>query len=148
MPSSELAYKALYVALETRWKSVARPAGYYDDVFVETSGPTSAGSFMLITRAIGSSRIGVFASVDKRCATAPRVDPIPADDVAAFLAALPAIRLATAIGDQPHAGATYEVRVRNVHLDVTMHFADPRPPRDDLIALAAAVREVVAAMTG
>src|SRR4029079_10404390 len=142
MPSSELAYKALYAALE------ARPGarGRANDVFVETTGPTTATSYMFIVRA-GAGAIGVFANVDKRCATAPRVDPIAAETCAAFIAALPELALAPG-SDEPAAPpgtASYELRIRNAHVDVTMHFANPRRP--DLVAVGDAVRALIAEHT-
>jgi hypothetical protein len=165
MPSSDLAYKALYTALDTRSRGLQRPhpqrpdtmaPQLHDDVFVETSGPTSAVVYMFIVRSTSTllgaepmlHRYGVFANVDKRAASAPRVDTIATADVAAFLAALPPIALcADPSGDQAAGGMTFEVRVRNAHVDLTMHFANPRPPRGDLIALGCAIRELVTLQT-
>lgn len=144
MPSSELAYKALYAALE------ARPGarGRANDLFVETTGPTTASSYMFIVRSAVTT-CGVFAHVDKRCATAPRVDPIAAETCAAFVAALPELALASPPVDEqltPLPGnATYELRIRNAHVDVTMHFANPRRP--DLVALGDAIRALIAEQT-
>ena len=143
MPSSELAYKTLYAALEARPGARSRGA---NDIFVETNGPTAATCFMFIVRAASPHAIGVFAHVDKRCATAPRVDPIDGDTADAFLAALPALTLAsppeTRASTQPGGGASFELRLRNAHVDVTMHFANPH--RDDLVALAEAARALIA----
>jgi hypothetical protein len=150
MPSSDLAYKALYTALDARSKR-ADVAQLHADVFVETSGPSSTTTYMFLARTTTTGataqHFGVFANVDKRAATAPRIDTIPTDDVTAFLAALPAIALAAPSGDQLTGGATYEVRVRDHHVDVTMHFANPRPPREDLVALAGAIRELITLQT-
>jgi hypothetical protein len=82
MPSSDLAYKALYTALETKSRAYQRdPASpqLHDDIFVETNGSTSSIVYMFIARStttlLGSrephiQRCGVFANVDKRAATA------------------------------------------------------------------------------
>jgi hypothetical protein len=138
MPSSDLAYKALHAAL-------ARKLERGDDVFVEASGPTSTTVYMFMVRTTPTQQAGVFANVDKRAATAPRVDNIPPADVTLFLAAVPPIALHASAGDEPVGGATYEVRVRNPHVDITLHFANPR--RDDLVALARAIRELVTVQT-
>jgi len=150
MPSSELAYKTLYTTLDTRTRASTQPgatpavgtATAHDDVFVETSGPTAATSYMFIVRASQTPQ-GVFAHVDKRAATAPRVDRIPSDAAAAFLQALPDLTLAAATEEEhiTPASGSYELRVRNAHLDVTMHFANPR--RRDLVALGEAIRALI-----
>jgi hypothetical protein len=151
MPSSDLAYKALHAALDARSK---RPevAQAHADVFVETSGASSTHTYMIMVRTTttgaATQRFGVFANVDKRAASAPRVDSIPPADVAELLAALPPISLTAPTGDPTSGGHTYEVRVRDHHVDLTMHFANPRPPRDDLVALAKAVRDLIALQTG
>jgi hypothetical protein len=151
MPSSDLAYKALYAALDAKSKRTDA-AQLHADVFVETSGPSSTTTYMLIARSTTTGattqRFGVFANVDKRAASAPRVDSIPPADVAEFLAALPPISLVAPSGDQTTGGHTYEVRVRDHHVDVTMHFANPRPPREDLVALAKAIRDLIALQIG
>lgn len=160
MPSSDLAYKALYTALETKSRAYQRDpasAQLHDDIFVETNGSTSSIVYMFIARStttlLGSrephvQRCGVFANVDKRAATAPRIDTINPADVTSFFESLPALALFTELGsDQGTGGHTYEVRIRNLHLDVTMHFANPRLPRTDLITLGQAIREIVTLQT-
>jgi hypothetical protein len=163
MPSSDLAYKALYAALEARSRTIPRTnprttatlgeaPQFHDDVFVETSGTSSTNVYMFIVRSTTTMRAepvlhryGVFANVDKRAASAPRIDPIVPDDASQFLQALPAVALVSDLGGDPASGGTtFEVRIRNQHLDVTMHFANPRPPRIDLIELGRAIRDLVA----
>jgi hypothetical protein len=161
MPSSDLAYKALYAALDTKSRSLQRVPSrpdtvpqQHDDVFVEASGPTSAIVYMFIVRSTTTyaggevllHRYGVFANVDKRAASAPRIDNVTPDDANEFLEALPALSLRSdSDADQTTGNVSYEVRVRNVHADLTMHFANPR--RADLVALANAARRLIAFQT-
>ncbi|HEU0032306.1 MAG TPA: hypothetical protein VFQ53_16860 [Kofleriaceae bacterium] len=164
MPSSDLAYRALYSALDQKTKALQRPhparpeiacPQLHDDVFVETGGVLATHVYMFLVRATTTflpdqtlhHRYGVFANVDKRCATAPRLDTMHQDTVQEFLAALPPISLHAKAGDKTRDGVAYEVRVRNLHVDITMHFANPRPPRSDLVALATAIRQVIEAQT-
>jgi hypothetical protein len=160
MPSSDLAYKAMYAALETRSRTITRPTAetpqFHDDVFVETTGASSSNMYMFIVRSTTTltaapqlHRYGVFANVDRRAASAPRIDPIVPDDCTTFLESLQPIVLFGELGDHPAGGGgmTFEVRVRNQHVDITMHFANPRPPRDDLVELARAIRTLVTLQT-
>ncbi|MEO8706351.1 MAG: hypothetical protein ABI867_40350 [Kofleriaceae bacterium] len=159
MPSSDLAYKAMYAALDARGRTITRAAPdvaqLHEDVFVETSGPTSSIVYMFIVRSTTTVtvppqlyRYGVFANVDKRAAAPPRIDPIVPDDCELFLESLQPIALVTDGAVEPAAGGvTFEVRIRNQHADITMHFANPRPPREDLLELGRAIRSLVTLQT-
>jgi hypothetical protein len=162
MPSSELAYKALHTALETRSKNLlaGRDVPHaHADVFVETGAAMTQHSLMLIVRSTmlytgdGDTtaphlRHGVFARIDKRCATAPKIEHVSTDDAAAFLDQLPAITLVAMPNERPATGGTvFEVRVRDPHVDVTLHFANPREPRGDLVALGNAIRMLCTRLT-
>jgi hypothetical protein len=48
---------------------------------------------------------------------------------------------------QARDGHSYEVRIRDTHLDVTIHFANPREPRTDLIALGTAIDALARLLT-
>jgi hypothetical protein len=143
MPSSDLAFRTLYAAIDARAKVAP-----FTDIFVETGGAAATHTMMFMFRATPQARFGMFSRVDKRCATAPRVSPISTELVAGFLAELPALSLAPiAIHTQIQTGVVYEVRIRDPHFDVTLHFADPREPRSDLIALGRAIQELGARLT-